>query len=350
MNGSFRRRRSFPSWVPVVALVLQCAAGRAGVPLRGDADAARALADALRAADSNAAEHGAIVFTCHEEETITSPGREDVVRRSVAAGTVVWDGDFARWDVRSDTSDSELPGGDRPVEPEREKIVIRTPDSSIHYSVKGGIVSAGPATGSAPLPVMQARPGEGWFRVALESRRTWAQMLDAENPIPTVTGMDAERDGSEVTVTLTYEGGATYRIVGDLVRGVITEAGNHGRSGTSLSERTEWGRNQDGRVYPLLMERRRAFSQSGGGESENLWRLKITRYDPEFRPARRAFTVAGLDLPPGTLVRYHDRNQRIVRQVRTGPPRSPDAEADAVIDRLTEQNADGDLAGGGGDR
>ena len=323
-------------------------------PIEGDADALAALVDQLRGAESAPPESGSFEFFCHYKASGSGAGGQEqkAVTRSVARGTVRWSGSSVRWDYLYDHAGTQHPDGDRPVEPRERLVLIRTADGVIRWQPEDGIIAVRQVDGTKGFPptALQVRPHDGWFRVNRESRRSWADMLDPEGPIP-LTKIVAERDSSILTATLHYPEGFTFVITGDLSLGAVTGYEAKGHVEDRRNEGVlKWVRSDDGAVYPTTLHREYRHGRDDGYLSEWTWHLEVSNYFASLEPEPDLFEVAGIDAPADTVVRYYNSEGRLVQSGPLAAPRSPDEAADALIDRLAGENAAEALAGDGEDR
>ena len=322
----------------------------AGVPVEGDAAALTALRDALRANENVESEHGRIEFRCTRRTIadLDPDGDGPTIGTQVAAGTVVWDGDRTRWDHRWDLSSTQIPGGDRPVKPDKPAILIVRPRTIIGYQ-QGGGVNVRTRRGGEYDATLAVLPRDGWFRVGQRVKRTWAEMVDAENPLPTITGYRAERDGTSVDVTILYETGLTFHLTGDVAGGFVTEyhSDPERETGFLRTGGGDWDFTDGRRPYPTRLHHDATYVKPDGGTSQTVWTLEVSRYEPDYEPKDAVFTLEGLDVPADTVVTYLDVKGKETRRVTFGGPLSPDDAADAVFDRLGDENAGGGFSGGG---
>ena len=322
------------------------------VPVEGDRDALLALSDALTDADGREIEHGRIEYRCTHTLTNTPAGGEPNVDRSIAEGVVVWDGPRTRWTFLEDRAGTDYPGGDRPVTPGRSRAVVWGPRTGIKYD--GGTKVAQVFPTSRPDPtddLLHVRPRDGWFRLARESR-PWGRMLDPRNPLPSVVGLAADRDEAHLEVRIEFRSGATYEVEGDLVTGTIVRERREMLRPVEMRWRGEatWEVTPDAPIpYPTSLRRVRTERRPDGGTGEEVWELAVSALDAGYRPPAGFAELRALDLPPGTLVKYLDRENKVVRQVRTADERT-DAQREAeMIEALAGRNAAGNLAGGSED-
>ena len=297
-------------------------------------------------------------------EVHTGRGAEPRRSSTLSEGTLVWDGDDARWETRSEDREEEPGTFGYPNPPPLAEERPVPADRPLHVRIRTGkeqILSAPSErwavrrpVGGAPLPLIDGvRPVDCWTgRPEEYARLPWAEELANLQFLPEGEGDTPPRDVSvrgdlvEVTAGARRNGrppraGLTLRVRLDRPARVLLC--RHGSaSGGYLEEYTsEWAAAP---AAPTSVRYHTRYTTEDGDSYEMQFDVLFESYEPNPDVPADAFRLSSLKLPPGSRIKVQDRRGRLVRTERVAGRETPPDR----FKELAEELRAGAFAGGKG--
>ena len=313
------------------------------------------LADALRDSE-DAFPRGRVTFRSRFVETNRKAGQRNrfVI---LCEGTLLWDGDRARWETRHVTREEKAgvlgygdpaPLAEEPAVPKRKETLvrIRTAEQQIISELDAYWANVRPVE-AAPLPLEYCvRPRDCWTGLPKE-RGVLPWRRELENLVFILEGRIIEPPTVEVGADAIQVVAGVRRFdrnptcmmrldarLDGVPRVVACRFGSP--TGGYLEEyRADWKTPRDG---PAAV----SFHTLYGNEVERQFDLLVDEYDPDPEIPADAFKFSSLRLPPGSQIIYDDASGQMVRrEIVPGRVTPPDQ-----FKKLAEELKAGAFAGG----
>ena len=306
---------------------------------------------------------GRVTFRARHAVTDHKKGTRFV---DLAEGSVVWDGDRARWEMRQ-TDREEGPGfggfadpvplAEEPPVPDSLplRVRIRTADREIESWPADRWAFVRPLMEARLPEVALARPGDSWLGLpgGGSGRASFARRLEQLKFHPgdggNVPDCEVKLTGDRMEVTAAVSRSfeewpnimTLHAVLDEVPRVTLHRIETH--TGGFLEEyASEWHENPNG--GPRTIRTLARYKDFRLGVRETHFDVLFKSFDPAPTIAADAFAFASLKLPPGSRVKRLDAAGRTVRETRVpGRATAPDR-----FEKLSEELAAGTFAGGEG--